>query len=47
MSKNKKVKNKNQRKYDRGQIFVKVIAGILALLMVIGALATIGFALIR
>lgn len=46
MSKNKKVKNQNQRKYDRGQIFVKVTAGILALLMVIGALATVGFALL-
>lgn len=46
MSNNKKVKNQNQRKYDRGQIFVKVTAGILALLMVVGALATVGFALL-
>ena len=42
----KKVKNEKQRKYDRGQIFVKITAGFLALLMVIGALATLGFALL-
>jgi hypothetical protein len=47
MSKNKKTKNKNQRKYDRGQVFVKITAGILALLMVVGVLATLGFALLR
>lgn len=47
MSKNKKVKNEKQRKYDRGQIFVKVTAGVLALLMVAGVLATLGFALLR
>jgi len=47
MGKNKKIKNENQRNYDRGQVFVKIVAGILALLMVAGALATLGFALIR
>ena len=47
MRNNKKNKNENQRKYDRGQVFVKITAGILALLMVAGALATLGFALIR
>ncbi len=46
MSKNKKVKNEKQRKYDRGQIFVKVVAGILAILMVAATLATLGFALL-
>ena len=47
MNKSKKVKNENQRKYDRGQVFVKIVAGILALLMIVGALATLGFALLR
>ena len=47
MGKNKKIKNENQRNYDRGQVFVKIVAGILALLMVASALATLGFALIR
>lgn len=32
--KEKKVKNKEQRKYDKGQVFVKIMAGILALLMI-------------
>ena len=27
--KEKKVKNKEQRKYDKGQVFVKIMAGIL------------------
>ena len=47
MGKNKKIQNEKQRNYDRGQVFVKIVAGILALLMVAGALATLGFALIR
>ena len=42
----KKEINKEQRKYDKGQIFVKVMAGILALLMVGGTCATLIFALI-
>ena len=40
MGKNNKIKNEKQRNYDRGQVFVKIVAGILALLMVVGALAT-------
>ena len=40
-------RNESQKKYDRGQVFVKIVAGILALLMVAGALATLGLALIR
>ena len=47
MGKNKKAKNENKDKYDRGQVFVKIVAGILALLMIVGALATLGFALLR
>ncbi len=34
MKKNEKQKNKEQRKYDKGQIFIKIMAGILAILMV-------------
>ena len=34
MKKNKEV-NKEKRKYDKGQIFIKVMAGILAILMII------------
>ena len=42
----KKEVNKEQRKYDKGQIFVKVMAGILALLMVVAAGSTLIFALL-
>ena len=45
MKKNKKVYN-SQRKYEKGQIFVKVMAGILALLMVVAAGSTLIFALL-
>ena len=44
--KEKKIKNKEQRKYDKGQIFVKVMAGILALLMVLSVAASLIFSLI-
>ena len=46
MKKDKKQqeKTKKVRKYDKGQIFVKVMAGILAILMVVAFLFTrIGF----
>lgn len=44
---NKKEKNvvKKHNKYDKGQIFVKVMAGILAILMVAGTVATLVYAL--
>ncbi len=46
----KKNKQKNlevkKHKYDKGQIFVKVMAGILALLMVSATAGTLVFALI-
>ena len=45
-NKEKIIKNKEQRKYDKGQIFVKVMAGILALLMVLSVAATLIFSLI-
>ena len=46
MKKDKKIKNKEQRKYDKGQIFVKVMAGILSLLMVLSVAASLIFSLI-
>jgi len=45
-NKEKNLKNKEQRKYDKGQIFVKVIAGILALLIILSVAATLIFSLI-
>ena len=43
-----KMKNRGEKKhrYDAGQIFVKIIAAILALLMVIGTVGTLIYALI-
>ncbi len=38
--------NKEKRKYDKGQIFVKVMAGILALLMLGAGCMTIIYAII-
>ena len=43
--KNKKIKNKEQRHYDKGKIFVKVMAAFLALLMVGGTGITLIYAL--
>lgn len=48
MKKNKNTNNtvKKQRNFDKGQIFVKVMAGILALLMVGGTTISLIYALI-
>lgn len=46
MRKNKQEKFEKKNRYDKGQIFVKVMAGFLALLMVIGVASTLVFALI-
>ena len=43
--KDKKMKNKEQRHYDKGQIFVKVMAGFLAVLMVGGTGISLIYAL--
>ena len=43
MKNKKEKKNKN---YDRGRIFVKIMAGILALLMVAGTGVTLVYALL-
>ena len=45
-NKEKKIKNKEQRKYDKVQVFVKIMAGILAILMVLSIAASLIFALI-
>lgn len=42
----RKKSNKKVHRYDKGQIFVKVMAGILALLMLVAGLSTLIFALI-
>ena len=34
-NKEKKIKNKEQKKYDKGQVFVKIMAGILAIMMIL------------
>ena len=41
------MKNKSEKKskYDRGQIFIKIMAGFLALLMVVGMAGTLNYAL--
>ena len=46
MKRNKEEKLEKKQIYDKGQIFVKVMAGFLALLMVIGTVFTIVAALI-
>ena len=44
--KKKEQKNKTtKRQYDKGQVFVKIMAGILALLMVAGTGITLVYAL--
>ena len=45
-NKEKKVKNKEQKKYDKGQIFVKIMAGILALLMILSVAGSLVFYLL-
>ena len=42
----KQEKIEKKHKPDKGQIFVKVMAGFLALLMVVGTIATLIYALI-
>ena len=45
MKKEKITKTKEQKNYDRGQVFVKIMAGILAFLMVLSVAASLIFAL--
>ena len=44
--KEKKIKNKQQRQYDKGQIFVKIMAGILAIMMVMSIAVSLIYSLI-
>lgn len=44
--KQEKIKNKEQKRFDKGQIFVKIMAGILALLMILSVSATLIYSLI-
>ena len=44
--KNSKEKINNKHHYDKGQIFVKIMAGILALLMIFAAVISLIYALI-
>ena len=46
MKKNKQAKIEKKHPYDKGQIFVKVMAGFLAILMVVGTVSTLIYALI-
>ena len=45
MKRNKEEKLEKKHRYDKGQIFVKVMAGILALLMLLAGASTLIFAL--
>ena len=42
----KETKIEKKHKYDKGQIFVKIMAGVLALLMVVGTVSSLVYALI-
>ena len=45
-NKEKKIKTKQQKQFDKGQVFIKIMAGILALLMIIATSATLIYSLI-
>ncbi|MBQ2937445.1 MAG: hypothetical protein IJE05_00950 [Clostridia bacterium] len=40
------IKNKEQRKFDKGQVFVKIMAGILAIMMIMSVAGTLIYSLI-
>ena len=40
-------KKENKKQYDKGQVFVKIMAGVLALLMLAGTVITLVYALMR
>lgn len=44
--KENKIKNKEKRQFDKGQVFVKIMAGILAVMMVMSVAATLIYSLI-
>ena len=41
-----KIKNKEKRMFDKGQIFVKIMAGILAIMMVMSVAVSLIYSLI-
>ena len=45
-NKEKKIKTKQQKQCDKGQVFIKIMAGILALLMILATSATLIYSLI-
>ena len=44
--KSKEVKNNEKKRLDKGRVFVKIMSGILALMMLMSAFITIIYALI-
>ena len=44
--KENKIKNKEQRKFDKGQVFVKIMAGILAIMMTLSVAVSLIYSLI-
>lgn len=44
--KENKIKNREKRKFDKGQIFVKIMAGILAIIMVMSIAVSLIYSLI-
>lgn len=45
-NKEKKIKTKQQKQFNKGQVFIKIMAGILALLMILATSATLIYSLI-
>ena len=45
-NKEKKIKTKQQKQFDKGQVFIKIMAGILALLMILATSATFIYSII-
>ena len=45
-NKENKIKTKQQKQFDKGQVFIKIMAGILALLMILATSATLIYSLI-
>ena len=45
-NKEKKITTKQQKQFDKGQVFIKIMAGILALLMILATSATLIYSLI-
>ena len=46
IKKEKNIKTQEQKNYDRGQVFVKIMAGILAILMILSVAGTLIYSLI-